>query len=173
MLNKLIFLGLVLGLLVGLGALMTESAFLQAVARESAPLGKLFINAIKMVVLPLVMAVIFSSIAKLGDPAKLGKIGGKTLAFYWITLIPAIIIGMGVMTVGLKFTPDINVPKADPHNPGTTIHHGLPHQPDPGQPFRRCRQWGFITSHRLYRLIRGGRWNTRGREENPPHHGGR
>ena len=93
---------------------MTESAFLQAVARESAPLGKLFINAIKMVVLPLVMAVIFSSIAKLGDPAKLGKIGGKTLAFYWITLIPAIIIGMGVMTVGLKFTPDINVPKAEP-----------------------------------------------------------
>lgn len=114
MLNKLIFLGLLLGLLVGLGAPMTESAFLHTVARESAPLGKLFINAIKMVVLPLVMAVIFSSIAKLGDPAKLGKIGGKTLAFYWITLIPAIIIGMGVMTVGLKFTPDINVPTADP-----------------------------------------------------------
>lgn len=89
MLNKLITLGLVLGLLVGLGASMTDNALLHAIARESAPLGKLFINAIKMVVLPLVVAVIFASVAKLGDPAKLGKIGGKTLGFYWVTLIPA------------------------------------------------------------------------------------
>ncbi len=114
MLNKLIALGLVLGLLVGLGASMTGNEVLQTIARESAPLGKLFINAIKMVVLPLVITVIFASIAKLGDPATLGKIGGKTLAFYWVTLIPAIIIGMTVMTIGLKFTPDITVPDADP-----------------------------------------------------------
>jgi len=114
MLNKLITLGLILGLLVGLGASMTDNALLQTIARESAPLGKLFINAIKMVVLPLVVAVIFSSVAKLGDPTTLGKIGGKTLAFYWVTLIPAIIIGMGVMTVGLRFTPDIQVPDVEP-----------------------------------------------------------
>jgi len=114
MLNKMIAIGLFLGLLVGMGAAMTGNPVLHGVARESAPLGKLFINAIKMVVLPLVMAVIFTSVAKLGDPAKLGKIGGKTLAFYWITLIPAIIIGMSVMTVGLRFTPDIKVPDAGP-----------------------------------------------------------
>lgn len=114
MLNKLITLGLVLGLLVGLGASMTDNALLHAIARESAPLGKLFINAIKMVVLPLVVAVIFASVAKLGDPAKLGKIGGKTLGFYWVTLIPAIMIGMGVMSFGLRFTPDIKVPDAEP-----------------------------------------------------------
>jgi len=114
MLNKLIALGLILGLLVGLGASMTGNEILHGIARESAPLGKLFINAIKMVVLPLVVAVIFASIAKLGEPAKLGKIGGKTLAFYWITLVPAIIIGMSVMWVGLKFTPEIIVPDADP-----------------------------------------------------------
>ncbi len=114
MLNKLITLGLVLGLLVGLGASMTGNEILQTIARESAPLGKLFINAIKMVVLPLVVAVIFASVAKLGDPAKLGKIGGKTLAFYWVTLIPAIVIGMGVMTMGLKFAPSVKVPDAEP-----------------------------------------------------------
>ena len=93
---------------------MTDNALLHAIARESAPLGKLFINAIKMVVLPLVVAVIFASVAKLGDPAKLGKIGGKTLGFYWVTLIPAIMIGMGVMSFGLRFTPDIKVPDAEP-----------------------------------------------------------
>ncbi|RZV42023.1 MAG: dicarboxylate/amino acid:cation symporter, partial [Acidimicrobiales bacterium] len=53
----------------------------------------------------------------LGDPRKLGKIGGMTLAFYWITLIPAIIIGMTVMTIGLRFAPDIELPSVG----GTTI----------------------------------------------------
>ena len=114
MLNKLIALGLVLGLIIGLGASMTGNSLLQGIARESAPLGQLFINAIKMVVLPLVVTVIFASIAKLGEPAKLGKIGGRTLVFYWVSLVPAIIIGMTVMWVGLKFTPDITVPDADP-----------------------------------------------------------
>ena len=41
MLNKLIALGLFLGLAVGLGAAATDNALLQAIARESAPLGKL------------------------------------------------------------------------------------------------------------------------------------
>lgn len=110
MLNKLIALGLFLGLAVGLGATMTGNPILQAIARESAPLGKIFINAIKMIVIPLVVSVIFASVARLGDPRKLGKIGGMTLAFYWITLIPAIIIGMTVMTFGLRFTPKIDMP---------------------------------------------------------------
>ncbi len=114
MLNKLIALGLILGLILGLGASMTGNEILHAIAGESAPLGKLFINAIKMVVLPLVVTVIFASIAKLSDPATLGKIGGKTLAFYWVTLVPAIIIGMAVMSFGLKFTPDIKIPDTEP-----------------------------------------------------------
>jgi Na+/H+-dicarboxylate symporter len=113
MLNKLIALGLFLGLAVGLGAAMTGNPILQAIARESAPLGKLFINAIKMIVIPLVASVIFASVARLGDPRKLGKIGGMTLAFYWITLIPAIVIGMVVMTFGLRFAPKIDMPAVD------------------------------------------------------------
>lgn len=113
MLNKLIALGLLLGLAVGLGAAATENPLLQAIARESAPLGKLFINAIKMVVIPLVVSVIFASIARLGDIGKLGKIGGMTLAFYWVTLIPAIIIGMAVTSFGLRFAPDIATPQVD------------------------------------------------------------
>ncbi|MEP3890630.1 MAG: dicarboxylate/amino acid:cation symporter [Hellea sp.] len=113
MLNKLIALGLFLGLAVGLGAAMTGNPILHAIARESAPLGKLFINAIKMVVIPLVVSVIFASIARLGDPRKLGKIGGLTLGFYWISLIPAIVIGMAVMAAGLRFAPEIKMPTAE------------------------------------------------------------
>jgi len=113
MLNKLIALGLLAGLLVGLGAAMTGNTFLHGIARESAPLGKLFINAIKMVVIPLVVTVIFSSIARLGDVKTLGRIGGITLVFYWATLIPAILLGMGVMALGLNFTPDLTMPSVE------------------------------------------------------------
>lgn len=113
MLNKLIAVGLVLGLAVGLGAAMTESSLLQAIARESAPVGRIFINAIKMVVIPLVVVIIFSSVARLGDVRRLGKIGGSTLAFYWVTLVPAILIGMGVMAFGLRFVPDMATPPSD------------------------------------------------------------
>lgn len=113
MLNKLITIGLLSGLIVGLGAAMTGHPILQAIAKESAPLGKLFINAIKMVVIPLVVAVIFTSIVRLGDARELGKIGSMTLAFYWVTLIPAIIIGIVVMTLGLHFAPNIEMPSVD------------------------------------------------------------
>jgi len=113
MLNKLIALGLFLGLVVGLGAAMTGHPWLHTIARESAPLGKLFINAIKMVVIPLVVTIIFTSIAKMGDIRTLGRIGGLTLVFYWLTLVPAILLGMGVMAIGLNFTPDLTMPAMD------------------------------------------------------------
>lgn len=112
MLHLAIGIGLVLGLLVGLGASATGSAWLHALAEGAAPLGTLFINAIRMVVIPLIVAVIFTSIARLGDPRKLGRIGGLTIAFYWITLLPAIAIGMATMSVGLKFASDIEMPDA-------------------------------------------------------------
>lgn len=113
MLNKLIATGLILGLCVGLGAAATNSPVLQTLAQESAPFGQIFINAIRMVVVPLVVAIIFASVARLGDARKLGRIGGLTLAFYWLTLVPAILLGMGVMTLGLRFVPDIVMPAAD------------------------------------------------------------
>ena len=111
MLHLAIAVGLVLGLGFGLLASATGSSLLMDIAAASAPLGTAFMNAIRMVVIPLVMAVIFSGVAKLGDPRKLGRMGGFTLAFFWSTLIPAILLGMGVMKVGLLFAPELTVPE--------------------------------------------------------------
>ena len=112
MLHIAIAAGLILGLVVGLAAAATGNAFLLAVAEGSAPFGTLFMNAIRMVVIPLIAVVIFSSIARLGDPRKLGRIGGMTIAFYWLSLIPAIAIGMAVTKFGLQFANDIDMPQA-------------------------------------------------------------
>ena len=113
MLHLTIATGLVLGLAVGLAAAATGNEWLLAIAQGSAPFGTVFINAIRMVVIPLIVTIIFVSVASLGDPRKLGRIGALTLAFYWITLIPAIIIGMTAMKLGLQFSPDIAMPPAD------------------------------------------------------------
>jgi Na+/H+-dicarboxylate symporter len=112
MLHMAIAIGLVLGLIVGLAAAATGNEILLAIAKGSAPFGTLFMNAIRMVVIPLIAAVIFTSIARLGDPRKLGRIGGMTLAFYWISLLPAIVIGMLVTKFGLQFSSEITIPQA-------------------------------------------------------------
>jgi Na+/H+-dicarboxylate symporter len=112
MLQLAIAAGLVFGLIVGLGAAATGNDWLMAVAKGSAPFGAIFMNAIKMVVIPLIIVVIFSSIARLGDPRKLGRIGSMTLAYYWLTLVPAIAIGMATMQVGLQFASEITMPQA-------------------------------------------------------------
>ncbi len=111
MLHLAIAAGLVLGLIVGLGAAATGNEWLMAIAQGSAPFGAIFMNAIRMVVIPLIVTVIFSSIARLGDPRKLGRIGGMTIAFYWISLIPAIAIGMATMKFGLRFASEIEMPQ--------------------------------------------------------------
>lgn len=113
MLNKLIAAGLVAGLLVGLFAAATGNTVLHAVANGSAPFGQIFINGIRMIVIPLVVTIIFASVARLGDIRALGRIGGRTLGFYGLSLIPAIIIGMGVMALALRFVPDLTMPAAD------------------------------------------------------------
>lgn len=105
--------GLILGLVVGLAASATGSPTLHAIADSVAPLGKIFMNAIRMVVIPLIVAVIYTSIARLGDPRKLGRIGTFTIAYYWLTLIPAIAIGMVTMNFGLRFAGEIQMPEAN------------------------------------------------------------
>ena len=112
MLNLAIAAGLVLGLIVGLVASATGNVWFLALAEGAAPLGTLFTNAIRMVVIPLIGTVIFTSIARLGDPRKLGRIGGLTIAYYWITLVPAIAIGMATMAIGLRFASEIKMPEA-------------------------------------------------------------
>jgi Na+/H+-dicarboxylate symporter len=114
MLQWLIAGGLLLGLAVGLTASATGNEFLLAIAQGSAPFGAVFINAIRMVVLPLIVSVIFISVARLGDPRKLGRIGVLTIAYYWITVLVAIAIGMVVMKSGLRFAGNVEMPAAPP-----------------------------------------------------------
>ncbi|MGA1398545.1 MAG: dicarboxylate/amino acid:cation symporter [Schleiferiaceae bacterium] len=64
-----------------------------------APLGTLFINALKLIAVPLVLFSIIDGVGQLGDPKALGRIGGKALGLYLLTTLAAILTGLMVVNV--------------------------------------------------------------------------
>lgn len=58
------------------------------------PIGDLFLRLIRLVVVPLVFSSLLVGTATVGDPKKLGRIGGKTMAYYLCTTAIAIVIGL-------------------------------------------------------------------------------
>ncbi len=56
--------------------------------------GSLFINALKMIIVPLVITSIISSIASLRKVESFGRLGAKTVAFYSATTIIATLVGL-------------------------------------------------------------------------------
>ena len=100
-----IVVGLVAGLVLGLTASATGSPTLMSIAEGVAPLGQAFVNLVRMVVIPLVAATIFTGVAGLGDPRRLGKLGGTTLLFFFGTTFIAIVIGLITMKTALAIAP--------------------------------------------------------------------
>lgn len=58
------------------------------------PFGKIFINLLKLIAVPLVLFSIIKGISGLHDTTKLGRMGAKTLLFYLITTITAVSVGL-------------------------------------------------------------------------------
>lgn len=89
---------LVLGIGVGflMKGIMPESFNLAITDKLFAPITTMFLNALKMVVVPLVLFSIASSIACFGDMKALGRIAGKIIGSYMVTSFLAILLGIGV-----------------------------------------------------------------------------
>ncbi|KUE78969.1 dicarboxylate/amino acid:cation symporter [Aeromonas schubertii] len=93
-----VMVAMVLGAAVG--AAMGEQASLFA------PLGNLFIQLIKMLVIPLVAVAIISGAANLGASPAAGKIGVTTLAFFMLTSALAVLLAL---VMGQVFEPGVGV----------------------------------------------------------------
>lgn len=83
-----------------------------------APLGTIFLNLIKTIVVPLVLFSITQGILSLKDIRKIGAIGGKTIAFYLCTTALAVTFGLlaaNVLQVGSGYMLDsASLPAAQP-----------------------------------------------------------
>ncbi len=61
--------------------------------------GALFLNALKMLIVPLIVSSIIVGIAGIGGSGALGRLGGKTLIYYATTSLFAILVGLAVVNV--------------------------------------------------------------------------
>jgi Na+/H+-dicarboxylate symporter len=117
-LHHQIFLGLLAGLALGAISRLPGAEPLQRVLIACEPLGTAFIRLITMVVVPLVVASLFVGVASLGNMRHLGRIGGKTLAYFLVTTLVAAGIGLSIALLaglGRGLTPDAGVSAiADP-----------------------------------------------------------
>ena len=62
-------------------------------------IGELFLNALKMIIVPLIMSSIIVGVAGIGSGGNLGSLGGKTLLFYAATTLAAILVGLIIINV--------------------------------------------------------------------------
>jgi len=103
-----IMIGMIAGILFGF--LMTQFSWGKGFTGDwIAPLGTIFVNLLKLIAVPLILASLIKGISDLKDISKFKKIGGRTIVIYVLTTVIAITIGLllvNVMKPGNGITPE-------------------------------------------------------------------
>ena len=88
-----ILLGMVLGIIFGyiMSSIDGGSGFIKDWIK---PIGKIFINLLKLIAIPLIIASLIKGISDLKDISKFKQIGGRTIVIYIMTTVIAISIGL-------------------------------------------------------------------------------
>ncbi len=60
-------------------------------------IGTIFLNALRMIIVPLIMSSIIVGVAGIGSGGNLGALSGKTILFYATTTLAAILVGLLIM----------------------------------------------------------------------------
>jgi Na+/H+-dicarboxylate symporter len=90
-----IIIGLVLGLVYGVIA--AGAGWGEFTSDWISPFGTIFLNMLKLIAVPLILASLVVGVASLRDLKKLSRIGGKTLGIYLLTTTIALLIGLGLV----------------------------------------------------------------------------
>ncbi len=112
-------LGLVLGLAIGLIMRYGLGAETASSIGETwfKPFGDGFVRLIKMLVVPLIFTTLVAGVTAMGDPAKLGSLGGRAIALYMGTTFIAVTLGLLMGTIfqpgnGVEIAADPNAQQA-------------------------------------------------------------
>ena len=88
-----ILIGMVLGVVFGF-VMVNFSGGKELVLDWIKPFGTIFINALKLIAVPLILGSLISGVSDLKDISKLSKMGGKTVMIYLVTTVIAVTIGL-------------------------------------------------------------------------------
>lgn len=97
-----VLVALIVGLALGMGIAVSDNATLTGVARAIEPFGTVFINAIRMTIIPLVVSSLIVGITSAPDARTIGRLGGRALMFMVVSL--AIACTLGVLVAGPAFS---------------------------------------------------------------------
>jgi Na+/H+-dicarboxylate symporter len=86
-----ILIAVLLGILTGL-VLGERAQYLQLI-------GDLFIRLLKMIIIPLIFATMVSGVVSIGQFGRLGRIGAQTFAYYLVTTLLAITVGLILVNI--------------------------------------------------------------------------
>jgi Na+/H+-dicarboxylate symporter len=93
-----ILIGMVLG--VTFGFLMTNFEWGKGLVHDWVkPFGTIFINSLKLIAVPLILASLIKGVSDLKDISKLSKMGGKTILIYIMTTVIAVSIGLILVNI--------------------------------------------------------------------------
>jgi Na+/H+-dicarboxylate symporter len=125
-----IFIGLALGILLGIILQPNPDIAVKFVK----PFGTLFLNLIKLVIVPLVFSSLVVGTCSMDDVRKLGRIGGKTVAYYLLTTAFAVTIGLILANLsnvggGFSIPVDAKVEIAEAPNVIDTLLNIIPSNP--------------------------------------------
>src|SRR5690606_18982618 len=106
LLTTLILLGLVAGVVVG------EMLFQWQIEEATLGLFKtggelVLMRPLMLLIIPLIFVSVIVGVTSLGDPSKLGVIGGSTVLYYMVTMLLAVVLGATLVTV---FEPGVGLP---------------------------------------------------------------
>ena len=88
-----ILIGMLLGVLFGLAMSFVDSGDL--IVRDFVkPFGTIFINLLKLIAIPLILASLIKGVSDLKDISKLSAMGGRTIGTYLVTTLVAVSIGL-------------------------------------------------------------------------------
>ncbi|MGD2081907.1 MAG: dicarboxylate/amino acid:cation symporter [Chromatiales bacterium] len=94
-----ILIALVLAAVAGVLTGAASAGYREAIIPVFAFLGTLFLNALKMLIVPLVVSSIITGIAGVSKGGALGRLGGKTLLYYLSTSLIAILIALAAVNL--------------------------------------------------------------------------
>jgi Na+/H+-dicarboxylate symporter len=100
-----ITIGLLAGLAFGLAATATGEPTLRGIAVAVEPIGTLWVNLIRMVVIPLVVAAVVAGVAGLGGAARLGRLGMRSLAVFLGLGLLGVLFGLALGLFVLPLAP--------------------------------------------------------------------
>lgn len=81
-----VLVGLVAGLAIGIAISVSGAPGLLAIVPWIEPIGTLWVNAIRMTVIPLVVSLLIVGVASAGDTGVIGRLGGRALALFLVLL---------------------------------------------------------------------------------------